>query len=450
VRKHNLGEIFHRECSAEALAWTGERLVTGIGGQIESEHLHRYFLARTLCRGKNVLDVASGEGYGTALLAQTAATAIGIELDTSSVEYASRTYRAANLRYIQGDATRIPVETESIDAVVSFETLEHFLEHEVFLKEIRRVLRPSGFLIISTPDSYTYSSLGTPPNPFHRRELTKTEFLDELHREFPKVTILRQRVISGSTILAETPGAGLDQPWVYEQRDRDTFEIHRQLPRSPYLIAIASDLEIPRVDSSVYIHINFPTEASPDVATELARLQAVEAAVREQTPALHQALSEGEAAKIDAAAAKQEIARLVDSIHALETEIERIRNEEASFREEASERAALLTKEKDESRQSGETLGQQLRVSDLLVRQQSLVVQRIQQDVRLLQQDLNDAAEATKRDHEVARILQLELTNLRIAYDEICKLIIPVWLRKAIPTSFKTPLRMLKRAARHE
>jgi SAM-dependent methyltransferase len=445
-----LGEIFHREHAAEALAWTGERLVTGVGGQIESEHLHRYFLARSLCCGKDVLDIASGEGYGTALLAQTAATAIGVELDTTSIEYASHTYRATNLRYIQGDATRIPLEDESVDAVVSFETIEHFLEHEIFLKEIRRVLRPSGFLIISTPDNDTYSGLGTPPNQFHRRELTKTEFLDELYAEFQKVTILRQRVVSGSTILAEAPSVRPSQPWVYEQRDRDTFEIHRQLPRSPYLLAIASNLEPPQVDSSVYIHINFPSEISADIADELARLQSVEAAVREQTPRLHQIISEGEAAKIEAAAAKEEVARLAASIPPLEAEIGRIRIEQVA------EREALLTKERDEARELGETLGQQLKASDLLARQQALMVQRLQHEIGLRQQDLllnaeklRDATEAASRDHETARVLQLELTNLRIAYDQISKLIVPVWLRKSIPTAVKKPLRALKRAVRN-
>jgi len=60
-----VGEIFERTMPAESLAWTGERLTTGagVGPQVETEHLHRYFLARALCHGLDVLDVASGEGY---------------------------------------------------------------------------------------------------------------------------------------------------------------------------------------------------------------------------------------------------------------------------------------------------------------------------------------------------------------------------------------------------
>ncbi|HNP61759.1 MAG TPA: hypothetical protein PKM72_13020, partial [Nitrospirales bacterium] len=48
------------------LPWTGERYVPGVIGDIELEHLHRYYLARELAVGKDVLDIACGEGYGSA------------------------------------------------------------------------------------------------------------------------------------------------------------------------------------------------------------------------------------------------------------------------------------------------------------------------------------------------------------------------------------------------
>ncbi len=47
------------------LPWTGERYVPGVIGDIELEHLHRYYLARELALGKDVLDIACGEGYGS-------------------------------------------------------------------------------------------------------------------------------------------------------------------------------------------------------------------------------------------------------------------------------------------------------------------------------------------------------------------------------------------------
>lgn len=78
--------------AAQPLPFTGERMTSAVGGQIEVEHLHRYLIARDLCRDKDVLDIASGEGYGSALLAQTARGVVGVEIDPQSVAHASASY----------------------------------------------------------------------------------------------------------------------------------------------------------------------------------------------------------------------------------------------------------------------------------------------------------------------------------------------------------------------
>ncbi len=195
-------ELFRKARPVQELAWTGERFVTGIEGLIALEHLHRYFLARDICRGKHVLDVASGEGYGTALLAQVAASATGVEIVHEVVAHAALNYQAENLSYLQGAATALPMPDASIDAVVSFETLEHFADHDGFFAEVRRVLRPGGFLLISTPDPEVYSAWGTVPNPYHIRELTEVEFVKRLEADFKHVSLMRQRAFVGSAILA--------------------------------------------------------------------------------------------------------------------------------------------------------------------------------------------------------------------------------------------------------
>ncbi len=167
-----MGEIFTRTKPATALPWTGERLTTKAGRQVEIEHLHRYLFARTLCRALDVLDIASGEGYGTAFLAQTARSVVGIELDINTARHARSSYVASNLHFLAGDARRFPLRDACVDVVVSFETIEHFYEHDVFLAEIRRVLRPGGCLVVSSPERDVYSPAGLPPNPYHVRELS--------------------------------------------------------------------------------------------------------------------------------------------------------------------------------------------------------------------------------------------------------------------------------------
>jgi 2-polyprenyl-3-methyl-5-hydroxy-6-metoxy-1,4-benzoquinol methylase len=148
-----MGEIFALTKPRNALQFTGERWTSAARGQIEVEHLHRYLVARDLCRGKDVLDIACGEGYGAAMLAQVAQRVVGIDVDRAAVAHAAAEYAGANLHYIAGDARRIPLATGSLDVVVSFETLEHFAEQEEFLAQLARILRPDGVLIISTPDS---------------------------------------------------------------------------------------------------------------------------------------------------------------------------------------------------------------------------------------------------------------------------------------------------------
>ncbi|MER8373504.1 methyltransferase domain-containing protein [Mesorhizobium sp. M1406] len=247
-----MGEIFERVLPQQALEWTGERLTTATAGQVEVEHLHRYFLARALCRGLDVVDVASGEGYGSALLAQVARSVVGIELSEDAVAHAQRGYVASNLRYQQGDARKLPLEDASVDVVVSFETLEHFLEHDLFIAEVRRVLRPAGFLILSSPERDVYSPVGSPANPYHVHELSRVEFEALLKGTFRNVLILLQRPLLGSTLIADDE-AGISRTLTFERRGEKHYEVSHGLPRPPYNIAIASESELPSVPNSLFI-----------------------------------------------------------------------------------------------------------------------------------------------------------------------------------------------------
>src|ERR1700722_4840339 len=103
-----MGEIIVWPKPSTSLPFTGERLTTTYGGQTEIEHLHRYLMAREWCRDKDVLDVESGEGYWTALLAQVARSAVGVEIARDAVDHANRAYKAENLRFLLGDARSLP------------------------------------------------------------------------------------------------------------------------------------------------------------------------------------------------------------------------------------------------------------------------------------------------------------------------------------------------------
>lgn len=248
-----MAEIFQMARPDAAMRFTGERLTGTVSGQIEIEHLHRYFFAREMARGKVVLDIACGEGYGASLIAQTARSVVGMDVSSDAVAHASQSYRQDNLSFRVADARRIDADDDAFDMVASFETLEHFYEHEAFYAELRRVLRPGGLLLISTPDRDVYSPDGSIANGYHVRELTRAEFETGLGAVFPHVSILLQRPMIGSLILAANPSSSSVQGPFFDRRGPDRFEANGGLARALYLLAIASDQPVQSPFASAYI-----------------------------------------------------------------------------------------------------------------------------------------------------------------------------------------------------
>lgn len=118
-----------------------------------------------------VLDIACGNGFGTKMLANKAYFVVGADIDDKVLSYAQKHNNARNIMYIKADAAEMPFAEHSFDAVVSMETLEH-VEDKIFLKEIKRVLKPGGTLILSTPQN-RHGNI--PINPFHKHEYSLKE-----------------------------------------------------------------------------------------------------------------------------------------------------------------------------------------------------------------------------------------------------------------------------------
>ena len=183
------------------LIWTGERLVPEVMGEIAIEHLARYAFCHQFISGKKVLDVACGEGYGTYQMANVASEVIGIDNDQATIDHAATKYKRSNIQYLNASITQIPLPDYSYDVIVCLETLEHIEEHDQALKELKRLLKPEGILIISTPNTETYSDRREYNNPFHKKELNQQQFLNLLTSYFSFVEIFGQQNILGSIIV---------------------------------------------------------------------------------------------------------------------------------------------------------------------------------------------------------------------------------------------------------
>lgn len=186
------------------MEFTGERMIPehNQGREIYLEHITRYKFATQFVKGKIVLDIACGSGYGTKILADNGAEFVyGIDVSKETIEYCKRKYNYSNVDFKVGNVKEIFLPENSVDVIISFETLEHVDSNtqQIFMKEIKRILRPGGVLVISTPNA----SIDSGENPFHLKELSINEFNSYLHENFKYVQINYQLDIEASYIFSE-------------------------------------------------------------------------------------------------------------------------------------------------------------------------------------------------------------------------------------------------------
>ena len=163
-RKHNFTEQSDVSNSSVAsiegsddLAVTWERLIPKqIADDPASQrlfeiHLGRYETAARYVRGKRVLDIACGSGYGSQMLALAGASAVvGVDVCPQTVHYAGKHYQAPNVKFVCADAEQFEWP-ERFDVIISFETIEHLHHPAKFLDRIHSLLVPQGEFILSVP-----------------------------------------------------------------------------------------------------------------------------------------------------------------------------------------------------------------------------------------------------------------------------------------------------------
>lgn len=191
------------------LEFTGERFTPECVREIWYEHMHRYVFARGLVAGLDVLDAACGEGYGSALLATAARSVTGVDLSESAVAHARSRYASDNLKFLVSDCRYLPFDDGIYDCIVSFETLEHLEDHPGLMREFRRVLKPQGFLLISSPDRAIYTDKQQNQNEFHVRELYRDELESLIRTYYPAFRLWGQKLLFQSAMWSLEPKPGV-------------------------------------------------------------------------------------------------------------------------------------------------------------------------------------------------------------------------------------------------
>jgi ubiquinone/menaquinone biosynthesis C-methylase UbiE/glycosyltransferase involved in cell wall biosynthesis len=206
-------------------------------GRRSDAHIARYTLARQYVPKEGlVLDAACGLGYGSATLAQggNSVRVVGIDSSAFAIDYASSNFSPylPKVEFRQGDVCELGDFADgSVGLVVSFETIEHLKAPELFLQEVRRVLKPGGTFIGSVPNMWV-DETGKDPNPWHFHVF-----------DFAKLAELCQQFLFLKDVHRQTAGGGMKLPQSPRQLQRVNLPVTSGLEEAEWWIVAATKAE---------------------------------------------------------------------------------------------------------------------------------------------------------------------------------------------------------------
>lgn len=148
--------------SSGSMQYTGERFMPLRCESSHSSisfHNERYELAAMFCRGKRVLEIGCGAGYGAAILAKTAQVD-AFDYSAEAIDYCRFHYSPVDTpnypRFFVANLLDYKCPKDAYDVVVAFEVLEHIPDGEPLMQLIKDALVPSGVALISTPSPASF------------------------------------------------------------------------------------------------------------------------------------------------------------------------------------------------------------------------------------------------------------------------------------------------------
>jgi SAM-dependent methyltransferase len=152
-------------------------------------HLAVYEWIAARVPGRRVVDLACGEGYGSAVLARTAASVVGVDANLEAFTHARAKYSGERVRF---ERTMVELWEGDVDCVVFLQTIEHIPDPDAMLARIRELIGPGGVAYVSTPNVLTLAPEGAERsgNPWHVREYRPEEYRALCERHFARVDLL--------------------------------------------------------------------------------------------------------------------------------------------------------------------------------------------------------------------------------------------------------------------
>jgi SAM-dependent methyltransferase len=173
------------------LELTGERTLPDVPAENYwfRRHLAVYEWVAERCQGRDVVDMACGEGYGVEVLARRARRVTGVDANPDAHEHARLKYTRPGVRF---ELELVESFAEPCDAVVFLQTIEHVADPEAILRHFREMLRPGGTVYVSTPNLLTLAPPGAEKsdNPWHLKEYRAEEFRALCEASFERVELL--------------------------------------------------------------------------------------------------------------------------------------------------------------------------------------------------------------------------------------------------------------------
>lgn len=203
----DVDNVRHLRCIAygsEFANFMQERYVPGTWSELtDYEHLPRYDYASRLATDRDVLDFGCGTGYGSRKLAEHARKVLAVDIDNTALKFAIASHDVENLRFLHNADLATSLNVESFDIITCFEVIEHIPAEQqaTLVKNLSRLLKPGGILLISTPNPAVTALYGE--NPYHLHEMRLEEFRALISETFPYVWMLLQNISASVSLQVE-------------------------------------------------------------------------------------------------------------------------------------------------------------------------------------------------------------------------------------------------------